>query len=61
MFPVAQWLFRGKVLLGYAEKEVWKMTIRQLAALFDEYCVWNNIGVSKRTEEDNENLFPDAI
>jgi hypothetical protein len=30
-------LFIGKTLLGYTEKEVWKMTLRKLLLLYTEY------------------------
>ena len=36
-FPVARCLFIGKTLLGYPEKEVWRMTLRKLMLLYTEY------------------------
>jgi hypothetical protein len=30
-------LFVGKTLLGYREKEVWRMTLRKLILLYVEY------------------------
>ena len=36
-FPVARCLFIGKTLLGYTEKEVWRMTLRKLMLLYTEY------------------------
>jgi len=30
-------LFIGKTLLGYTEKEVWRMTLRKLMLLYIEY------------------------
>jgi hypothetical protein len=33
-------------LLGFTEKEVWKMTVRQIHGIFQEYCYFN--GLKKR-------------
>jgi len=36
-FNVARCLFIGKTLLGYSEREVWRMTLRKLVLLYTEY------------------------
>lgn len=42
----AQLIFQGKTLLGYSEKEVWRMTYRKLDLLFKEYKYF--YGLEKR-------------
>ena len=39
-------------MLGYAEKEVWRMTLRKLMLLFDEYKFF--YGIEKRYENPDE-------
>ena len=36
-FNVTRCLFIGKTLLGYSEREVWKMTLKKLILLYEEY------------------------
>jgi hypothetical protein len=36
-FPLARCLYIGKTVLGYTEKEVWRMTLRKLMLLFTEH------------------------
>lgn len=36
-FPLARCLYIGKTVLGYPEKEVWKMTLRKLIILHTEH------------------------
>ena len=47
-FPIARCLFIGKVLLGYTECEVWRMTPRKLLILYGEYK--NEYGREKEAE-----------
>lgn len=56
IIDIALWLFRGKVLLTYTEKEVMKMTLRKLCILFDKYCEWNGIKVKQNVSD----LLPDV-
>lgn len=34
------WIYRGKSILGYTEPEVWRMTLKKLAILFDKHMEW---------------------
>jgi hypothetical protein len=36
-FPVARCIYIGKTVLGYTEKEVWRMTLRKLVLLYAEH------------------------
>lgn len=36
-FPVTRCIYLGKTVLGYPEKEVWRMTLRKLMLLFVEH------------------------
>lgn len=54
IIDVALWLFRGVTLLGYTEKEVFRMSIRKLNALFEKYCEWNGL----KTKEKISEVFP---
>ena len=40
-FPVARCLYIGKTVLGYPEREVWKMTLRKLMILHMEHQKYN--------------------
>lgn len=36
-FPLARCIYIGKTVLGYPEKEVWRMTLRKLTLLYTEH------------------------
>ena len=42
-FPVARYLYIGKQILGYTEKEVWRMTFRKLELLYVEHLKANGL------------------
>jgi hypothetical protein len=45
-------LYIGKVLLNYSEKEVWKMTLGKLLAIWKEYKKDHGIADKKLTIDD---------
>jgi hypothetical protein len=36
-FPLTRCIYIGKTVLGYTEKEVWRMTLRKLLLLYTEH------------------------
>ena len=51
MIDLDLWVFRSISLLGLPFKEVWHMTIKQIGALFEEYCIFH--GLIKKEEDDD--------
>lgn len=40
-------------LLGFSEREVWRMTPKKLYALFEKYCEWNGIKIDRQNTIDD--------
>ena len=45
------WIYRGKSILGYTEPEVWRMTLKKLAVLFDKHMEWEGGKLSKQKQD----------
>jgi len=56
--PVARYLYVGKVILGYSEREVWHMTLCKLNALYIEHLKYNGVYAKPGTVED---LMPQGV
>nr|DAF05046.1 MAG TPA: hypothetical protein [Caudoviricetes sp.] len=39
-------------MLGFPFQKAWRLTVRQLTSLFDNYCIWH--GLTKKEEVDDE-------
>jgi hypothetical protein len=54
----ARLIYIGKTILGYSEREVWRMTLRKLLQLFDEHCRFNGI---KNNGSDSDDVIPEDV